>query len=160
MGEHMFEFIPKLPHYSKRIKDVSSIIVHYISACNTKPKDPFNIVHILNILNTYKLSYHYIIDRDGGLHLIVPPKLKAWHAGESELFGEEDTNQFSIGICLVGGEGVPFTLQALNTFVTLVQCLRKTYTIPLNRIVGHCHVSPGRKIDPGAHFPWEVLDRI
>lgn len=27
--------------------------------------------------------------------------------------------------------------------------------ITLDRIVGHCDISPGRKIDPGQYFEWE-----
>jgi AmpD protein len=27
------------------------------------------------------------------------------------------------------------------------------------RVVGHCHVSPGRKVDPGPKFDWEGFRR-
>ena len=29
--------------------------------------------------------------------------------------------------------------------------------ITLDRIVGHCDISPGRKIDPGQYFEWGTL---
>ena len=38
----------------------------------------------------------------------------------------------------------------------LTRDIMQTYPkITLDRIVGHCDISPGRKIDPGQYFEWE-----
>lgn len=102
-----------------------------------------------------KVSAHYVIGKDGALYRCVDDEDKAWHAGSSILHGEENVNDFSIGIELVdNNDGEPYPDEQIGTLIALCVALVHEYKIPLNRIVGHNHVAPGRKKDPGPDFPW------
>lgn len=102
-----------------------------------------------------KVSYHYLIGRDGAVHACVPDERKAWHAGISSLHGRALCNEFSLGVAFANDQrGEPFTPSALAAGVSLCADLCRRYGIPLTRIARHSDVSPGRKVDPGPLFPW------
>jgi len=106
------------------------------------------------------VSAHYVIDRDGTVYRCVPDELRAWHAGTSELEGRTNVNDFSLGIELVGFATEPFTETQIDVLVELcVELCLKYPAITVARIVGHADVAmpPGRKTDPGPHFPWDVM---
>ena len=145
---------------ARRADKVDLIVVHSISDKWKHPEAPYAPDNILRLLVSEHLSYHYLIDRDGSVYELVDPKRKAFHAGVSNLWGQSDLNQNSIGVALAGKKGDTFTDPQYDSFVKLCQKLRSEFTIPLNRIVGHEHVAPGRKVDPGRHFDWNVLDRV
>lgn len=101
------------------------------------------------------VSSHFLIDKDGTVYECVPVEDRAWHAGLSTLHGREDVNDFSIGIELVdNNDGDKYPDAQLSSLFTLCAELCGRFRIPLNRIVGHCHVAPDRKVDPGKDFPW------
>jgi N-acetyl-anhydromuramyl-L-alanine amidase AmpD len=109
------------------------------------------------------VSAHYVVGRDGRTVQMVPDDWIAWHAGTSAMFperkppGEPGVNKFSIGIELVGTERSGFTPPQLDALYALLRRLVTTYNIPPERVVGHCHIAPGRKIDPDGlsrQFPW------
>lgn len=105
------------------------------------------------------VSYHYLIDRDGQVFETVAPEQRAWHAGKGELWGRPDPNTWSIGVAFVDidrdGQALdPYPEVQLDVGAELVASLCGRFAIPLNRVVGHEHVAPGRKVDPGADFPW------
>lgn len=103
-----------------------------------------------------KVSSHYVVGKDGTIYRCVPEAEKAWHAGESSLFGEEDVNEFSIGIEIVNDEANdPYVEEQLTALFELCEDIIYRYKIPMNRIVGHRDIAVphGRKIDP-VNFPW------
>lgn len=51
----------------------------------------------------------------------------------------------------------PYTFEQIFTAKTLIKYLCEMYGFTKDRILGHCDVSPGRKIDPGEHFPWALF---
>ena len=102
-----------------------------------------------------KVSAHFYIRRDGRLIQFVSCDQRAWHAGASSWDGKENCNDFSIGIELEGGDEQSFTPNQYEMLVTLSKLLRRKY--PITDIAGHCHVSPGRKTDPGPYFDWKRL---
>lgn len=109
-------------------------------------------------LKGLKVSAHYFIDRKGGVVELVDPDLMAWHAGESSFEGRTGCNYFSIGIELEGTPEDPLTERQYRSLRTLCRLLMHRYpAITPERIVGHCDISPGRKVDPGALFPWGRL---
>lgn len=104
-----------------------------------------------------KVSSHYVIDKDGKVYRTVPDAEKAWHAGRSTLHGQENVNDFSIGIEIVDNDDKDkYPEEQLDALFQLVTELCHEYHIPLNRVVGHADicVPPGRKVDPGPDFPW------
>ena len=81
---------------------------------------------------------------------------RAWHAGLSCFEGRDKCNDFAIGIELEGSNEQPFTDAQYAALQALTQEIMRTYPhITKERIVGHCDVSPGRKIDPGQYFDWQ-----
>ncbi|SFO15787.1 AmpD protein [Nitrosospira briensis] len=100
-----------------------------------------------------KVSAHFFIRRNGETIQFVPCEKRAWHAGESSWQGKTRCNDFSIGVELEGSDTAPFTDAQYGALVALTRALRKTY--PINDIVGHSDIAPGRKTDPGPCFDWD-----
>lgn len=104
------------------------------------------------------VSCHYLIDRDGTVSQLVPDARRAWHAGESSLYGRGDVNSWSLGIELVDTDDhTPYPAPQWAALVALVATLCQRYAIPLNRVIGHQHIAPGRKTDPGPDLDWVRL---
>jgi AmpD protein len=107
----------------------------------------------------FRVSAHALIRRDGELRQYVPFTARAWHAGESNWCGREVCNDFSIGIELEGVDDIPYTDAQYEKLTALVVALRRTYaSLRDAEIVGHEHIAPGRKIDPGPAFDWNRLN--
>ena len=105
-----------------------------------------------------EVSAHFLVRRDGGLTQFVSCDARAWHAGASTWRGRSDCNDFSIGIELEGLEGERFEAAQYRALAALVKSLMRRY--PIGGVVGHEHVAPGRKCDPGAGFDWRRLRRL
>jgi len=102
-----------------------------------------------------QVSAHVLIDRQGECIQFVPFNKRAWHAGESSHRGRKRFNDFSIGIELEGSDHVPYTNVQYEQLACLVRALMSCYPeIVCENIVGHEHISPGRKTDPGPAFNW------
>lgn len=159
-------------HFRKTRKaSVDTIIIHYISALNVPgfKDDPFNIDAVADLLTkpipigngkSVRASAHYLISRDGKIFNLVNDENVAWHAGKSSMpeSGKEiggSVNDFSIGIELVGGDWVGFTDIQYDALEFLCRHLNIKHKIPMKNILGHCQVSPGRKIDPGKYFDYD-----
>jgi N-acetyl-anhydromuramoyl-L-alanine amidase len=108
-------------------------------------------------LEGLKVSAHFVIRRDGRALQFASADARAWHAGVSVWRGRENCNDRSIGIELEGLEGERFDSAQYRTLARLLRSLRRCY--PIAEIVGHEHVAPGRKADPGARFAWARLAR-
>jgi N-acetyl-anhydromuramoyl-L-alanine amidase len=103
-----------------------------------------------------RVSAHVLIRRDGELRQYVPFTARAWHAGESTWCGRDACNDYSIGIELEGADDVPYTNPQYEVLTALVAALRRTYaSLHDAEIVGHEHIAPGRKTDPGPAFDWQ-----
>lgn len=108
-------------------------------------------------LRGLQVSAHFLIRRNGKLLQFVSCDQRAWHAGASSWRGRENCNDYSLGIELEGLEGGRFTAAQYKTLATLVRALARRY--PIAEIVGHEHVAPARKHDPGEGFEWRRLAR-
>ncbi len=159
------------PNYDSRPEktSISLIIIHAISM----PVGEYvteNIVKLFtNELNPedhpdfkavsdLKVSSHLLITRSGDVLQFVPFHKRAWHAGISVFEEQENCNDFSIGIELEGCDDDIFEeiqYEALNSILNL---LKKEYLISNNNIVGHQHVAPHRKTDPGPNFDWSKIN--
>jgi AmpD protein len=109
-------------------------------------------------IHPLRVSAHFLIGRDGGIVQFVPCRLRAWHAGASCWRGFERCNDFSIGIELEGSDDAPFDAPQYEALAGLIRNLRERY--PIEEVVGHADVAPGRKTDPGPHFDWARLERL
>lgn len=108
-----------------------------------------------------KVSAHFVIDRDGTIFNCVDEVFSAWHAGKSEWDGRKFLNKYSIGIELVGIRDRKFTEAQYDSLILLLRYLVKEYNIPEKYVLGHEHVSPGRKRDSGRYFDYiRVYDAV
>jgi N-acetyl-anhydromuramoyl-L-alanine amidase len=104
-----------------------------------------------------KVSAHFVIRRSGKLLQFVSCDRRAWHAGVSQWRGRDNCNDYSIGIELEGLEGKRFEAAQYTQLATLLRALGRRYAI--TAVVGHEHVAPARKHDPGRGFDWARLAR-
>lgn len=157
------------PHFDQRPdpQDISLLIIHYISL----PPEQFGGGYIDDFfqgkldaqahpyfqeISLLRVSTHCLIERTGRITQYVSFNDRAWHAGLSYFEGREKCNDFAIGIELEGSNEQPFTTQQYDTLQRLTRQIMQAYPrITKERIVGHCDVSPGRKIDPGQYFDWQ-----
>ena len=106
-------------------------------------------------LRGLQVSAHFFIRRSGRTLQFVSCDQRAWHAGVSRWRGREGCNDWSVGIELEGLEGLGFEPGQYQSLARLIKVLRARY--PLHEIVGHEHIAPGRKQDPGLGFDWRKL---
>ncbi len=107
-----------------------------------------------------RVSAHLLIDREGRLTQYVSFLARAWHAGESCFQGRRRCNDFAVGIELEGTGHQPYTTAQYRQLAAVIQALAARYPgIGPGRVVGHCHIAPGRKTDPGPAFDWRRLVR-
>lgn len=104
-----------------------------------------------------QVSAHFFIRRSGRTLQFVSCERRAWHAGPSSWRGRDNCNDWSIGVELEGLEGQCFEAAQYQSLARLLGALARRY--PLVEVVGHEHVAPGRKADPGAGFDWAGLRR-
>jgi AmpD protein len=148
--------------------DVSLVVVHSISLppgeyggdaierlfTNTLDWDEHPYFQSIRNL---KVSAHFVIRRSGKLLQFVSCRCRAWHAGASQWRGRDNCNDYSIGIELEGLEGERFEPAQYQQLATLLRALARRYAI--EAVVGHEHVAPARKHDPGRGFDWARLAR-
>jgi AmpD protein len=103
-------------------------------------------------LRTLRVSAHFLIRRDGTVMQFVSANDRAWHAGISSFCGRERCNDFSIGIELEGTDFEAFEAIQYDRLAELTDALQARY--PLADVLGHEHIAPGRKTDPGPFFDW------
>ena len=106
-------------------------------------------------IHDLRVSAHLMVERSGQLTQYVPFSQRAWHAGISSFRGRVRCNDFSIGIELEGTDELPYAdaqYAVLSAFIRFAMLHWPAITPA--RIVGHCHVAPGRKTDPGPCFDW------
>lgn len=145
---------------------IEYIIVHYTAE---------NDANSLAVLTKGQVSSHYLIPSDHNpvIYQLVDDDKKAWHAGNSQFHGKTALNNISLGIEIVNAGILPEYLthrgyRPQSHFVAyqagqidkvgrLLQQLSKKYAIAPQNILAHSDISPSRKIDPGAKFPWQFL---
>jgi AmpD protein len=105
-----------------------------------------------------RVSSHFLIRRDGALLQFVPCGLRAWHAGASCWNDLQGCNDFSIGIELEGTDELPYEDAQYVALRALLAALRARY--PIEAVVGHSDIAPGRKTDPGTAFDWSRVPPV
>lgn len=152
--------------------DIALVIVHGISLppghfggdgidrLFTNRLDPSSHPYYREIAEL-RVSAHLLIRRDGQLIQYVPFHRRAWHAGVSSHRGRERCNDFSVGIELEGTDDTPYRPVQYRRLARVIAALGSVHPgIRCEEAVGHCHVAPGRKTDPGPAFRWDLLAQL
>jgi AmpD protein len=155
------------PNFGERpAGEVSLLVVHNISL----PPDEFGGDWVekffLNQLDPQahpyfatiadiQVSAHFYVRRDGRIIQFVGCDQRAWHAGSSQWCERDNCNDYSVGIELEGSDFQPFTAEQYDALWALTDALRQRY--PIAAMLGHSHVAPGRKTDPGPFFDWPAV---
>jgi len=122
-------------------------VIDFFTNCLDPAAHPF-----FDTIRDLRVSSHFFIRRDGEVVQFVSGNLRAWHAGQSEWKNRDRCNDFSIGIELEGSDYVPFEDAQYESLARLARALKAAY--PIQDIVGHADIAPGRKTDPGPFFDW------
>jgi N-acetyl-anhydromuramoyl-L-alanine amidase len=167
------------PNFGPRPEDtaIDLVVIHSISLPPAKSDADYGGGHVQQLFtNTLdwdvhpyfdeirgqEVSSHFLIERTGALWQFVSCEDRAWHAGRSsytKITGEvkNNCNDFSIGIELEGVPGTIFTDAQYESLASLNAALCHVY--PALDFVGHEHIAPGRKDDPGSGFDWTRMKR-
>lgn len=122
-------------------------------------------IDYLNTTRDKDASYNYVIDRPGTIYRMTAANIVAYHAGDSDWpapkratpqnpdrpNGGKSVNRIAIGICWANNSrntGEQLTDAQIDSALWLCAQFVGDYKIPVNRVLGHCEVSPGRKVDP------------
>lgn len=135
------------------------LILHYTALHNERS---------VEVLTQQAVSSHYLIkdQDDHHIYVLVGENERAWHAGISSWLDRTNINDSSIGIEIVnpgysnfkGGMWFyPFSEDQFKKVGELAKNIVQRYAIDPTFVLGHSDVSPQRKEDPGAFFPWKRL---
>ncbi|MGB0449730.1 MAG: 1,6-anhydro-N-acetylmuramyl-L-alanine amidase AmpD [Porticoccaceae bacterium] len=132
----------------------------YIEQFFTNCLDPGADEYFASICDL-KVSSHLLIDRLGNITQFAPFTVRAWHAGVSQFDSRENCNDFSIGIEMEGADNIAYTDRQYEVLASVTSAICAEYPrITAERIVGHSHIAPGRKTDPGEAFNWDRYKRM
>lgn len=133
------------------LRKPSFVIIHHTAqnACEQTLKT-FTMVKT-------QVSAHYVICKDGTIHHMLNDYLRAWHGGIAKWGNMTDINSSSIGIELDNNGFEPFDSLQINSLISLLGRLKKTFNIPASNFIGHGDIAPVRKNDPNWRFPWKTL---
>ena len=132
-------------------RKIKYIIIHYTGMKNQK----LAIQRLQS--KVAKVSAHYVISKKGLIFQMVDDKNIAWHAGKSKWGKDINLNSKSNGIELVNNGFEKFPKNQIKSLIKLIKTLKIKYKIKKSHILGHSHIAPHRKIDPGPLFPWFYL---
>ncbi len=102
-----------------------------------------------------EVSAHFVVRRDGEVLQFVSIDDRAAHAGRSSWAGRAEANDWSVGVELEGLEGETFEPAQYAALERLLPAIDRAHAV--DQVVGHEHVAPGRKTDPGPGFDWAEL---
>ena len=98
-----------------------------------------------------------MISKRGVIYQMVKDQHVAWHAGKSRWGNDKNLNLKSLGIELVNKGDEKFPFLQIKSLCMLIKYLKNKHKIQKKNVLGHSHIAPGRKVDPGIHFPWKKL---
>jgi AmpD protein len=159
------------PNFDKRPinSEIKLIVIHNISLPpeNFEPENvkklfknelDFETHEFFYTIKDLKVSSHFVIDRTGKIYQFVSVYDRAWHAGLSSFKSQENCNDFSLGIELIGSDNAPFEDIQYDALNKLIETLCSSFPkIKKENIVGHSEIAPGRKTDPGPFFDWSKI---
>lgn len=131
------------PHHKARTGKPTLVVIH----ASAGKSDAGDVSWIVSPVS--KVSYHYLVGRDGEVYELVSPDRVAYHAGVSEWKGSHNCNRYSIGVAWANKhDGTePLTGGQLKAMRELLDWLKAKYPT-LAEVVTHKDVAPNRKSDP------------
>lgn len=167
------EWVPS-PNFGPRPTgvDISLLVIHNISLPPGEYGGGYIQQFFRNKLNKdqhpyfaeiaeLRVSSHLLIERTGKLIQFVSLYDRAWHAGVSCFAGQENCNDYSIGIELEGCDEEPYSNEQYQRLAEVTSCLLEHFPhMTQERITGHEDIAPGRKTDPGPAFDWPEYRRL
>lgn len=164
------------PNFDARQRPVDLIVLHYTGMqsldaaldrlTDPAPKagrypGPWQDPGIDPNTDLSRVSAHYVVAQSGEIFGLVDEEARAWHGGVSTWRGLEGVNHNAIGIEIENGGhdfGLPpYPDAQIASVIALVWDILERRRLPVTAVVGHSDVAPGRKADPGEHFPWVAL---
>jgi N-acetylmuramoyl-L-alanine amidase len=154
----MTQIYPSPNHNERRLGPPDMVVIHYTDMLD------YDETRLRLCDPMAEVSAHWLIGLDGHVEQLVDEARRAWHAGVSEWGGETDVNSRSIGIELMNAghtNGLqPFPARQMDALERILQATVARWDIKPVNVVGHEHVAPGRKVDPGPKFDWARLRRL
>lgn len=151
------------PNCDKRNDRIKYLIFH-ATALDTL-EQTFEI--LVGSKEPYRVSAHYVIDRDGTVYQLVDDDKKAFHAGISDWAftnngkAIKSMNDCSIGIefqCpFTNGKFSGFTKAQVKSGIELSRFLMNKHRIKRQNVLAHSDIAPHRKQDPDVLFPWRTF---
>ena len=140
---------------ARSLKNIRFLIIHYTGMQSAR-------VSMTRLKDSrYKVSCHYLLDRNGSIYRMVEDNKVAWHAGKSKWKNKNNLNKYSIGIEIQNkGHSIRyqnFPKKQIFSLIKLIKILIKKYKIKKKNVLGHSDIAPLRKSDPGEKFPWSLL---
>lgn len=132
---------------------------HFVKAFFQNRLDPKAHPYFESIYQQ-QVSAHLFIERDGTVTQFVDFAKRAWHAGKSRYLGEDNCNDFSIGIELEGDDYSEFDERQYQALADTIVAIYRAYPKTRNHLAGHSDVARGRKSDPGLQFDWQKLRQL
>ena len=159
------------PNFDQRPKnsEIKLIVIHNISLPpeNFEPENvkklfknelDFESHEFFYTIKDLKVSSHFVIDRTGKIYQFVSVYDRAWHAGVSSFKSQDNCNDFSLGVELIGSDNTPFEDNQYDALNKLIETLCSSFPkIKKENIVGHSEIAPDRKTDPGPFFDWSKI---
>jgi len=147
---------------------IDMIVLHYISAINVMPQEPFNLARCIKILEDMGFSYNFMVGRQGEWVELVPEAFASIGNGRSKWkiksgFHKKKkwTNNRSVTVAVIGMDGTKFTPYQYETVIIKTGDIVRRRDIKEDMFISHEHISPGRKIDIGRYWDWNrVYDPI
>jgi N-acetyl-anhydromuramyl-L-alanine amidase AmpD len=144
------EWVPS-KNYSER--GAQLVVIHY-----TTEESAEKSLRTLRTRNSDgPVGVQYLVGRDGRIYQLVRDNKAAWHAGGGRWGNMTNLNAASIGIELDNSGYDPYPDVQIERLIVLLDDICKRNHIPKRSVIGHEDLAPGRKIDPGALFPWKRL---
>tara|TARA_Y100000310_G_scaffold273360_1_gene288787 strand:- start:973 stop:1584 length:612 start_codon:yes stop_codon:yes gene_type:complete len=133
----------------RKLEDVTLAVVHYTGSLSLD-----------GTLSWFgdkrsKVSAQYVIGREGEVIQYDNLLPVMWHCGRSEWDGVKWCNRRAVGYELVATFDSGFTRVQIDSLIELLY--KDVEATAIKAIVGHEHISPIRKVDPGPEFDWKRL---
>lgn len=94
----------------------------------------------IRTLQDRRLSYHYLVDKDGKVYQLVDDAIVAYHAFEA--------NGVSISISLVAPNDRGVTSPQVQAALELGRILQRRYNLPVNAVYGHGEIALPTEKEP------------